>query len=155
MIYSTLCYLERGDSYLMLHRVKKEHDANQDKWIGVGGKFEEGEKPGRMHPAGDLGGDGADTDQLPVPGMVTFVSDQWPAEYMHLFTADGWTGTPHPCDEGELAWIRKSDLQSLPLWEGDRIFLRLLEENAPFFSLKLCYQGEHLVRADLNGTQIL
>ena len=74
---------------------------------------------------------------------------------MHLFTAVGWTGTPHPCDEGELAWIKKAQLLALPMWEGDRIFLKLLEENAPFFSLKLCYQGEHLAEAVLNGTRIV
>lgn len=155
MIYSTLCYLERGDSYLMLHRVKKEHDANRDKWIGVGGKFEEGESPEECILRETREETGLTLTSYRYRGLVTFVSDQWPAEYMHLFTADGWKGTPHSCDEGELAWIRKSDLQSLPLWEGDKIFLRLLEENAPFFSLKLCYQGERLVRADLNGANIL
>lgn len=84
-------------------------------------------------------------------GLVTFVSDQAPTEYMHLFTASAWTGTPHPCDEGELQWIKKADLLSLPLWEGDKIFLRLLEEDAPFFSLKLRYEGDKLAGAALNG----
>lgn len=154
MLYSTLCYLERGDAYLMLHRVKKEHDANRDKWIGIGGKFEEGESPEECILRETREETGLTLTSYRYRGLVTFVSDRWPAEYMHLFTADGWTGTPHPCDEGELAWIQKTDLRALPLWEGDYIFLRLLEENAPFFSLKLCYQGEHLVRADLNGARI-
>ena len=88
-------------------------------------------------------------------GLVTFVSDQYPTEYMHLFTATGWTGTPHECDEGELAWIKKADLLSLPLWEGDKIFLRLLDTDAPFFSLKLRYAGEQLVQAVLNGEEIV
>ena len=79
------------------------------------------------------------------------MSDQYPTEYMHLFTAAGWTGTAHPCDEGELAWIQKQDLLSLPLWEGDRIFLRLLDTGRPFFSLKLKYEGEKLVLAALDG----
>ena len=88
-------------------------------------------------------------------GLVTFVSDEAPTEYMHLFTATGWTGTPHPCDEGELAWIKKAELRGLPMWEGDKIFLRLLEENVPFFSLKLQYQGDRLDRAVLNGRRIV
>lgn len=94
MIYSTLCYLERGDSYLMLHRVKKEHDANRDKWIGVGGKFEEGESPEECILRETREETGLTLTSYRYRGLVTFVSDQWPAEYMHLFTADGWTGTP-------------------------------------------------------------
>ena len=131
MINSTLCYLERGDAYLMLHRVKKKGDLNHDKWIGL-----------------------TLTDYR-YRGLVTFVSDEAPTEYMHLFTATGWTGTPHPCDEGELAWIKKAELRGLPMWEGDKIFLRLLEENVPFFSLKLQYQGDRLDRAVLNGRRIV
>ena len=88
-------------------------------------------------------------------GTVTFCYNDDEAEYMHLFTADSWTGTPHPCDEGDLAWIKKADLLGLPMWEGDKIFLRLLEEDAPFFSLKLCYQGDTLVQAVLNGRRIV
>ena len=86
---------------------------------------------------------------------MTFVSDRYPTEYMHLFTAAGWTGTPHECDEGELAWIKKADLLSLPLWEGDKIFLRLLDTDTPFFSLKLKYEGEKLVLAVLNGEKLV
>ena len=120
-----------------------------------------------MSSAGGAGRDGTDADAFsPVQcdhlcvrhladyrfrGIVTFVSDEWGTEYMHLFTATGWTGTPHPCDEGELAWIKKAELRGLPMWEGDKIFLRLLEENVPFFSLKLQYQGDRLDRAVLNG----
>ena len=88
-------------------------------------------------------------------GLVTFISNLWPTEYMHLFTADGWTGEPHPCDEGELAWIKKADLLSLPLWKGDQIFLDLLDRNTPFFSLKLQYEGDDLVLAVLNGERIV
>ena len=86
---------------------------------------------------------------------MTFVSDQAPTEYMHLFTATGWTGTPHPCDEGELAWIPKADLRKLPMWEGDKLFLDLLEQDTPFFSLKLRYQGDRLTEAVLNGRRIV
>lgn len=155
MINSTLCYLERGEEYLMLHRVKKKNDVNHDKWIGVGGKFQEGESPEDCILRETWEETGLTLTDYRYRGLVTFVSDEVPTEYMHLFTAAGWTGTPHPCDEGELAWIQKARLRSLPMWEGDKIFLKLLEENAPFFSLKLCYQGEHLAEAVLNGKRIV
>ena len=155
MIQSTLCSLERGDEYLMLHRVKKEHDANHDKWIGVGGKFEDGESPEECILREAHEETGLTLTEYRYRGLVTFVSDQWPAEYMHLFTATAWTGEAHPCDEGELAWIRKQDLLSLPLWEGDKIFLKLLDSDEPFFSLKLRYEGETLVGAALNGKPIM
>jgi len=155
VIQSTLCYLERGDEYLMLHRVKKEQDANHDKWIGVGGKFEEGESPEECILRETFEETGLTLTDYRYRGLVTFVSDRWPTEYMHLFTATDWTGDPHPCDEGELAWIRKKDLLSLPLWEGDKIFLNLLDTAHPFFSLKLRYEGERLVQAVLDGKQIV
>lgn len=154
MINSTLCYLERGDQYLMLHRVKKKGDLNHDKWIGVGGKFEEGESPEDCILRETREETGLTLTAYRYRGLVTFVSDQAPTEYMHLFTATEWTGTPHPCDEGDLAWIGKRALRELPMWEGDRIFLRLLEEETPFFSLKLKYEGDRLVLAVLNGDQI-
>ena len=154
MLYTTLCYLERGSSYLMLHRVKKEHDINQGKWIGIGGKFLDTESPEDCILRECREETGLTLTQYRYRGLVTFVSDQAPTEYMHLFTASAWTGTPHPCDEGELAWIEKSTLRSLPLWEGDYIFLDLLEQDTPFFSLKLRYTGDRLVEAYLNGSQI-
>ena len=155
MINSTLCYLERGDEYLMLHRVKKKNDMNHDKWIGVGGKFEDRESPEDCILRECFEETGLTLTDYSYRGLVTFVSDLYPTEYMHLFTATEWSGTPHPCDEGELAWIKKADLLSLPLWEGDKIFLRLLEADSPFFSLKLKYEGESLVLAVLNGTRIV
>lgn len=151
MILSTLCYLERGDEYLMLHRVKKEHDANHDKWIGVGGKFEDGESPEDCLVRETLEETGLRLTEYRFRGLVTFVSDRYPTEYMHLFTATGWEGEGHPCDEGELAWIRKERLLSLPMWEGDRLFLGLLDTEEPFFSLKLEYEGDRLTGAALNG----
>lgn len=154
MILSTLCYLERGEEYLMLHRVKKEHDANRDKWIGVGGKFEEGESPEECILRETAEETGLTLTDYRYRGLVTFVSDQWPTEYMHLFTATAWDGTPIPCAEGELAWIPKSALLDLPLWEGDKIFLRLLDSGAPFFSLKLRYEGERLAEAALDGKKL-
>ena len=151
MILSTLCYLEREGQYLMLHRVKKEGDANRDKWIGVGGKFQEGESPEDCLLRETWEETGLTLTENRCRGLVTFVSDRWPTEYMHLFTATAWTGTPHPCDEGELAWIGKRALRALPMWAGDRIFLDLLERDAPFFSLKLRYRGEELEEAVLDG----
>ena len=151
MILSTLCYLEREGQYLMLHRVKKEGDANRDKWIDVGGKFQEGESPEDCLLRETWEETGLTLTEYRCRGLVTFVSDRWPTEYMHLFTATAWTGTPHPCDEGELAWIGKRALRALPMWAGDRIFLDLLERDAPFFSLKLRYRGEELEEAVLDG----
>lgn len=151
MLLSTLCYLEREGEYLMLHRVKKKHDVNQGKWIGIGGKFQDGESPEDCLLRECFEETGLTLTEYRCRGLVTFVSDQAPTEYMHLFTASAWTGAPHPCGEGDLAWVRKADIPSLPLWEGDRIFLRLLEEDAPFFSLKLRYEGDRLAEAALNG----
>ena len=155
MIQSTLCYLERGDEYLMLHRVKKKNDANHDKWIGVGGKFEEGESPEECILRETAEETGLTLTEYRYRGLVTCVSDRWPTEYMHLFTATAWEGTAIPCEEGELAWIKKEELMRLPMWEGDKIFLRLLESGEPFFSLKLRYEGELLAAAALNGKKIL
>lgn len=148
---TTLCYLERGDQYLLLHRTKKENDENHDKWIGVGGKFEDGESPEECVCREVLEETGLTLTSYRYRGIVTFVSDIYPCEYMHLFTADGWTGEEKVCDEGELAWISKREFLKLPMWEGDHIFLDLLEQNAPFFSLKLVYHGERLVGRVLNG----
>ena len=155
MLNTTLCYLERGDEYLMLHRTKKENDLNHDKWVGVGGKFQEGESPEDCVLRETREETGLTLTRWRYRGLVTFVSDQWGTEYMHLFTADRWTGEPHPCDEGDLAWIKKKDLLALPLWEGDRIFLELLERDVPFFSLKLRYEGDALVLAVLNGERLV
>ncbi len=151
MYNSTLCYIERGDEYLLLHRVKKENDLNHDKWIGLGGKFEPGESPEECLLREVKEETGLTLTSWRYRGIVTFVSDVWEGEYMHLFTADAFTGEIGECDEGVLEWIKKADFSALPQWEGDRIFLRLLEEDAPFFSLKLCYTGEALTAAALNG----
>ena len=152
---TTLCYIEneRGD-YLMLHRVKKENDCNRDKWIGVGGKFEDGESPEECVLRETLEETGLTLTDWRYRGIVTFVSDRWETEYMHLFTAAGWTGRLHECDEGVLEWVSRKQFRGLPQWEGDRIFLRLIEEDAPFFSLKLRYEGEHLAYAALNGKEL-
>ena len=153
MKQTTLCYIEKGGQYLMLHRVKKENDENRDKWIGIGGKFEDRESPEDCVLREVKEETGLTLTEYRYRGLVTFVSDRWETEYMHLFTATGYTGTLRAdCDEGELAWIDKRALLELPLWEGDRIFLRLLDQGAPFFSLKLVYEGERLVSSSLNVT---
>ena len=151
MKQTTLCYLERGDEYLMLHRTKKQNDENHDKWIGVGGKFEAGESPEDCMRREILEETGLTVTAYRYRGIVTFVSDLYETEYMHLFTVTDWTGEARECDEGELAWIKKQKLFDLTLWQGDRIFLRLLQEDAPFFSLKLTYRGDELTEAVLDG----
>jgi 8-oxo-dGTP diphosphatase len=142
---TTLCYIEHNGKYLMLHRTKKKNDENVDKWIGVGGKFEAGESPfdcARREIKEETGLDGI---PLSYRGIVTFVSNEYGTEYMHLFTATAKSDKIDViCDEGELVWIEKSKVSNLPIWEGDKIFLRLLDERRDFFSLKLTYSGEQL-----------
>ena len=154
MKQTTLCYLERGDEYLMLHRIKKKNDENHDKWIGVGGKFEAGESPEDCMHREIFEETGFTVTDYRYRGIVTFVSDIYETEYMHLFTVTDWTGEARECDEGELAWIKKQKLFDLTLWQGDRIFLKLLQEDVPFFSLKLTYRGDELQEAVLNGKKI-
>lgn len=154
MKQTTLCYIEKDGCYLMLHRVKKEHDENRDKWIGIGGKFQEGESPEDCLLRETKEETGLTLTDYRYRGLVTFVSDEWGTEQMHLFTAGGFSGALRECDEGVLEWVPRERLLSLPMWEGDRIFLDLLERNEPFFSLKLVYRGERLERAVLNGNPI-
>jgi len=155
MINSTLCYIRRCDEYLMLHRIKKENDLNHDKWIGIGGKFEDKESPEDCLLREAREETGLTLTSYRYRGLVTFVSDRWPTEYMHLFTADGWTGEIKECDEGVLEWLPIAKLNDIPHWEGDTIFLSLIEkEDTPFFSLKLRYEGEYLAEAVLNGNHI-
>lgn len=154
MYNTTLCYIEKDGCYLMMHRVKKEHDENRDKWIGVGGKFEDRESPEDCCLREAKEETGLTLTQLRYCGIVTFVSDRWPTEHMHLFLARDLSGEQIVCDEGELAWVDKRELPKLNQWEGDRIFLGLLEEERPFFSLKLEYEGETLARAVLDGERI-
>lgn len=151
---TTLCYIEREGQYLMLHRVKKKNDVNQDKWVGVGGKFEDKESPEECLLREVKEETGLTLTRYAYRGIVTFVSDQWDTEYMHLFTADGFEGEMIECTEGNLEWVDKSAVKDLPIWTGDKIFLDLLTQETPFFSLKLAYQGETLVQAVLNGQAI-
>lgn len=149
MKLTTLCYIEKDDKYLMLHRIKKKNDENQDKWIGVGGKFEPGETPEECLLREVREETGLTLLSFRFRGIVTFVSDEWGTEYMHLFTADEYTGEMIECDEGELVWIPKDEIETLKIWEGDKVFLRLLREKQNFFSLKLRYEGEKLVQTEV------
>lgn len=149
---TTLCYIERNDEYLMLHRTKKHNDENGGKWIGVGGKLEAGETPLecaireiREETGLDVG------DNLVQRGIIYFYSDKYEAEKMYLYTVDTFFGEISDCDEGELAWIPKSELGALSMWEGDRIFIELLLRDASYFELELRYSGEKLISACLNG----
>ena len=143
---TTLCHIEKDGKYLMIHRTKKENDENRDKWIGLGGKLEAGESPYDCVKREIFEESGLILGKPRYRGIVTFVSDEWGTEYMHLFTCAEFSGEVKPCsDEGELEWIDKGALYSLPIWEGDKIFLRLLEGDTPHFSLKLVYEGERLV----------
>ncbi len=149
---TTLCYIHnsRGQT-LLLHRIKKENDLNRDKWIGVGGKFADKESPEECLVREVREETGLTLTRYRYRGVVTFVSDRWETEYMHLYTADAFTGDLIECDEGHLCWVDDSRVPDLPTWEGDRIFLQLLAEDHPFFSLKLTYEGDTLTAAALDG----
>ncbi|MBE5955962.1 MAG: 8-oxo-dGTP diphosphatase [Lachnospiraceae bacterium] len=154
MLQTTLCYIEKEDRYLLLHRVSKKNDANKDKWIGIGGKFEDKESPEDCLLREAKEETGLTLTSYRLRGIVTFVSNEYPTEYMFLYTADGYEGELGACKEGTLEWIKKKDMYSLNLWEGDKIFLKLLEEEHPFFSLKLSYEGDLLVQAVLEGKEM-
>ena len=151
---STLCYITRGDEVLMLHRVKKKNDINKDKWIGIGGKFEHEESPDECILREAKEETGLTLTSWRCRGVVTFLNDGCEGEYMYLFTADGWEGELKECDEGDLQWISRDFLDALPKWEGDRIFLDLLWQDASFFLLTLRYSGDRLVEAVLDGKKI-
>ena len=151
---STLCYITRGNEVLMLHRVKKKNDINKDKWIGIGGKFEFEESPDECLLREAKEETGLTLTSWRCRGVVTFLNDGCEGEYMYLFTADGWEGELNECDEGDLQWVSRAFLYSLPMWEGDRIFLDLLWQDAPFFLLTLRYSGDRLMEAVLDGKRI-
>lgn len=150
MKHTTLCYIENDGSYLMIHRVKKENDENDGKWIGVGGKLEEGESPFDCVRREALEETGLRLISPSYRGFITFVSDKYGTEYMHLFTAKHYDGElVRECSEGVLKWVKKEDIFSLPLWEGDKVFLKLLDTETRFFSLRLQYVGDTLVNTTL------
>lgn len=155
MLNTTLCYITRGNEVLMLHRVKKKHDINHDKWIGIGGKFEGQESPDECLLREAMEETGLRLTSWQCRGVVTFLTENpQDGEFMYLFTADGFQGELKECDEGDLKWVSRSFLDELPKWQGDQIFLDLLWQDAPFFLLKLRYNGETLVEAVLNGNPL-
>lgn len=151
---TTLCYIEKNEKYLMLHRIKKQNDLNHDKWIGIGGKFEIGESPEDCVLREVMEETGLKLEKMEYRGIVTFVSDDNWSEYMHIFWSDSFSGEMIECDEGELEWVEKKKMNELPHWKGDEIFLDLIERKAPFFSLKLIYKEGILQKAVLNGKEI-
>ena len=154
---TTLCYIEKEDSYLMLHRISKKNDVNNEKWIGVGGHFEKDESPEDCLLREVKEETGLALTSYHFRGIVTFILKDKGSElteYMCLYTADDYEGTLYDCNEGVLKWVNKNEIFNLNLWEGDRIFLRLLQENHPFFSLKLVYEGNCLKEAVLDGKRI-
>ena len=155
---TTLCYIEKNDSYLMLHRIVKKNDINKDKWIGVGGHFEHGESPEDCLFREVKEETGLTLTSFRFCGIVTFLSDMGTSkeawEYMCLYHADGFEGELKECDEGTLEWVKKEDILKLELWEGDRLFLRYMEEKRPFFSLKLEYIQGNLISACLDGSDL-
>lgn len=149
---TTLCYIEKDDQYLMMHRVKKEKDINKAKYIGVGGHFEYGESPDECLMREVVEETGLTLTSYRARGIVTFIYGEDVCEYMHLYTADGFTGSITECDEGELIWIQKDKVFDLNIWEGDKIFFRLLNEGRPYFSLKLVYsKTDELLQVYLDG----
>ena len=148
---TTLCYIEKDDQYLMLHRVKKEKDVNKDKWVGVGGHFEKDETPEECLLREVKEETGLILNSWKLRGIITFLSNEFHTEYMFLYTSNDYSGEMISCSEGNLEWVNKSAVYNLPIWEGDKIFFELLEKSSEFFSLKLRYEGSKLVEAELNG----
>ena len=141
---TSLVYLERDGKYLILHRTKKEFDENGDKWIGVGGKFEPGETPDECALREVKEEAGLMMTDFRLRGLIVFVSDVWGLEYMYLYTSTKWRGRLIDCDEGELVWLDKRELLTKKLWEGDRLFLKAIDERKEFFMMKFRYEGERL-----------
>ncbi len=154
MLNTTLCYIQKNEKYLMLHRIKKQNDINKDKWIGIGGKFEEGESPEECALREVKEETGLTLKSYEYRGIVTFVSDNNFTEFMHIFWSDDFEGEIIDCDEGKLEWIEKSKLNDFEHWKGDEIFLDLINKKVPFFSLKLVYKSGILEKAVLNGKNI-
>ncbi len=151
MKLTTLCYIEHNEKYLMLHRVKKENDVNKDKWIGIGGKFEFGESPEECLIREAQEEIGITLTDYKLRGVITFIFNDEEAEYMFLYTAKENIKNLPECDEGILEWVSKNEIEKLNIWQGDKIFLKLLAEKKPFFSLKLKYHWDNLVSAVLDG----
>lgn len=150
MILSTLCYIEKDNKYLMLHRTKKKNDINKDKWLGIGGKFEEGESPEECIVREVMEETGLKLNSYQLRTIVTYVSTNWETEYMYVFTSNDFTGDLIECNEGDLQWIDKKEVTKLNTWEGDKIFVEKLQNDSGFFTVKFEYDGDKLVKYNLN-----
>jgi 8-oxo-dGTP diphosphatase len=155
MLNTTLCYIEKNNFYLMLHRIKKKNDINHDKWIGIGGKFEERESPEDCVLREVYEETGLTLVSWRYCGIITFICDEYETEFMHLYSSDSFSGELRECDEGVLQWVPIERIVDLPIWAGDKIFLKLMQQKQEFFSLKVMYQGNTLVHAILNGKENL
>lgn len=143
---TTLCYIEKNNKYLMLHRTKKTNDPNKEKWIGVGGKIEKDESVEECLLREVMEETGLVLTEYQYRAKIYFYSDTYDDEIMYLYTATEFTGELTECKEGELAWIEKSDVLNLNLWEGDKVFLqKILKGDIQPFIMKLYYEGEKLV----------
>ena len=157
MVNTSLCYIEKDNCYLMLHRTKKENDYNKDKWIGIGGKFEPGESPEdcAVREIWEETGLEVAPEELEYCGIVTFVDTTNPeayTEFMHIFRARKFSGALNTnCPEGDLEWVPVSKLKELPHWQADEIFYDFLAQNHEFFSLKCIYKNNVLVQTYLAG----
>lgn len=151
MILSTVCYIEKDNKYLMLHRTKKEHDVNKDKWIGVGGKFEKDESPEECILREVIEETGLSLLNIKLRCIVTYVSNTFDTEYMYVFTSDKFEGEVLKCSEGDLKWIDKDKILNLNIWEGDKIFLEKINNNDNFFTVKFIYENDNLVFSKINN----
>lgn len=139
MRLTTLCYVEKDECYLMLHRVKKHQDENAGKWIGIGGHLEENESPDECVRREAREEAGMELQDLKLRGVITFILPDWGNELTFLYTAKTDRDALPECGEGVLRWVPVKEIPTLELWEGDRIFLPLLKTRNDCFSLKLIY----------------
>ena len=149
MIFSSLCYIEKDEKYLMLHRTKKKNDINENKWIGIGGKFEADESPEECIVREVKEETGLTLNSYKLRGIITYISKTWETEYVCLFTSNYFSGKLIECDEGDLKWINKKDVLNLKTWEGDKIFIDKIQKDDKFFTIKFEYDEDKLVKYDL------
>lgn len=150
MINTVLLYLEKNDEYLFLYRNKKQNDFNKGKYVGIGGKIEDGESVEEALLRETKEEIGVEIKSYKYRGIINFSN----IEIMHLFTSSDFVGEIKECNEGTLRWIKKNKISELPMWEGDMIFFNLLKENAPFFRLYLKYDGDKLVDWRVKNEQV-
>ena len=149
---TTLIYITRGSDCLFIRKTRKG-DMNLDKYLGIGGHFEKDETAEEC-VLRELNEEAAvfrtSLEEFRYRGLITFISSEYPTEYMHVFTASVPVGFELPeksCDEGELCWIPLADINGLPVWEGDKIMFDYLfgsMKDSGFFTMKFRYEGSVL-----------